>query len=416
MNKFIDIKYENLDSDICNIIQKYYSINEISKFNLYVQDNVLFIKNLNEYIYFDKNIQFPGDVKFKIKWENFEDNQFIEPKFEKIISRYYDLNKIEYSIDGKCVIINNNNLLERIYFDELIKKDTIKYYNILYENIEKHESVVFIIQVGKWDTLEKMYHNLDIIGEVDANCIIAVVENEYDDEKIDAIKTKIKNLVIIEVKNKGMDIGVFLLSLLYLRDNDLNYDYLIKIHTKTDDRFREHVCEHLIGSKKIIDSNINILRKDPNIGMLNGTLTFNYHKNKQFYDNHFEYLEYFCNLLLDESININKLEFAVGTFFYSKFDVFDIFNKNHIKLIYNQLNDFESLDKNWYAIFYNLKHKSDSFIKQHYLKNKHKNHGNNLELQRKTNCSGMRDFMIEHALERFFGYLNKNKKYTMIEV
>ena len=44
-----------------------------------------------------------------------------------------------------------------------------------------------------------------------------------------------------------MDIGVFLLSLLYLRDYNLDYKYLIKLHTKTDDRFREHVCEHLIG-------------------------------------------------------------------------------------------------------------------------------------------------------------------------
>jgi len=416
MNKYIDVKYENLDSDICIIIQKYYNNNELSKFILQVQDNILFIKNLNEYIYFDKNIQFPGDVKFKIKWENFEDNQYIEPKFEKVISRYYDLNKIEYNIDGKCVKINNNNFLEYIYFDELIKKDTVKYYNILYENIEKKENIIFIIQVGKWSTLEKMYHNLDIINEIDANYIIAVVENEYDNKKIETIKNKLKNLIIIEVKNKGMDIGVFLLSLLYLRDNNLNYDYLVKIHTKTDDRFREHVCEHLIGSKKIINQNIDLLKNNNNIGMLNGTLTFNYHKNKQFYDNHLNYLEYFCNLLLDESLIINNLEFAVGTFFYSKFDVFDIFNKNHIKLIYNQLNDFESLDKNWYSIFYNLKNKNNNFINQHYLKNKHKNHGNNLELQKKTECSGMRDFMIEHALERFFGYLNKNKNYIMIEV
>ena len=416
MNKYIDVKYENLDSDICIIIQKYYTNNEISKFILQVQDNILFLKNINEYIYFDKNIQFPGDVKFKIKWENFEDNQYIEPKIEKIISRYYDLNKIEYNIDGKCVKINNNNFLEYIYFDELIKKDTIKYYNILYENIEKKENIIFIIQVGKWETLEKMYHNLDIINEIDANYIIAVVENEYDNEKIETIKNKLKNLIIIEVKNKGMDIGVFLLSLLYLRDNNLNYEYLVKIHTKTDDRFREHVCDHLIESKKIINHNINLLKNNSKIGMLNGTLTFNYHKNKQFYENHFKYLEYLCNLLLDESINNDNLEFAVGTFFYSKFDVFDVFNKNHIKLIYNQLNDFESLDKNWYSIFYNLKNKNDNFINQHYLKNKHKNHGNNLELQKKTECSGMRDFMIEHALERFFGYLNKNKNYTMIEV
>ena len=416
MNKFIDIKYENLDSYISNILQKYYSIDKIAKLKLSIKDNILYIKDLNEYIYFDTNIQNPGDTKFKILWQNFEDNQYIEPKFEKIISRYYDLNKIEYSIDGKCIRINNNNLLECIYFDELIKKDKIKYYNILYENINKNENIIFMIQVGKWETLEKMYHNLDIIGKINANYIISVVENEYDNEKLEVVKKKLNNLVIIEVKNKGMDIGIYLLSLLYLRNNNLNYEYLIKLHTKTDDRFREHVCEHLIGSVETIEKNINILKNDKNIGMLNGTLIFNYHKNRSFYNNHIDYLEYLSNLLLNDSIDVNKLEFAVGTFFYSRFDVFDIFNKNHIKLIYNMLNDFESLDKNWYSIFYNLKYKNEDYINEHYIKNKSTNYGNNLELQKKTQCSGMRDFMIEHALERFFGYLNKIKKYSMVEV
>ena len=129
-----------------------------------------------------------------------------------------------------------------------------------------------------------------------------------------------------------------------------------------------------------------------------------------------KYLYYLTEIILNENLDINKLEFAVGTFFYSRFDVFDIFDINHLKLIYNQLNDFESLDKNWYSIFYNLKNNNDSEIVEHWKNNKGKNFGNNLELQYKTGCQGMRDFMIEHALERFFGYLNKNKNYTMVEV
>lgn len=416
MKKFIDVKYENLESDISNILLKYYNIDQIPTLKIQINNNIMYIQDLNEYIYFDRNIQFPGDDKFKIEWTNFEDNNYIEPKFEKIISRYFDLNQIEYVIDGKCIKINYNNNLEYIYFDKLIKKDNNIYYNVLYENIIKKENLIFMIQVGKWSTLEKMFHNIDIIGQIKANYIIAVVENEYDTEKIEILKKKLKNLIIIEVKNKGMDIGIFLISLLYLRNNDLTYDFLVKLHTKTDDRFREHVCDHLIGSKSIINKNIDILRNDPTIGMLNGTLIFNYHKNKSFFHNHLNYLEYLCDLLLNEQMNINKLEFAVGTFFYSRFDVFDIFNKNHIKLIYNNLNDFESLDKNWYSIFYNLKNKDDDFINEHYNKYRDTNHGNNLELQKKTQCSGMRDFMIEHALERFFGYLNKNKKYSMVEV
>ena len=37
-----------------------------------------------------------------------------------------------------------------------------------------------------------MYHNLDIIGEIKANYIISIVENEYDEEKLKILKKKIK--------------------------------------------------------------------------------------------------------------------------------------------------------------------------------------------------------------------------------
>jgi hypothetical protein len=416
MKKDIYLKIGDLDNKILELLLKYYDCDKLSNMNFKINDNILSIDELNETIYFDKNIQIPGDIKFKMDWIDFDTNQNIDPVYEKIVSNYFNLNEIQYVVEGKCIKINYKNNIENIYFDSLVKKDKNIYYNILYENIKKKENIIFMIQVGKWETLEKMFHNLDIIGKIKANFIIAVVENEYNTEKLDILKKKLKNLVIIEVQNKGMDIGVFLISLLYLRNNNLNYEYLIKLHTKTDDRFREHVCDHLIGSKEIINKNIELLNNDKSIGMLNGTLIFNYHKNNSFFHNHLNYLEYLTELILNQQMDINKLEFAVGTFFYSRFDVFDVFNANHIKLVYNKLNDFESLDENWYAIFYKLKNNDSNFIKRHFAKNRSSNYGNNLELQKKTNCSGMRDFMIEHALERFFGYLNKNKKYKMVEV
>ena len=51
MNKFVNIKYEILDSNVCNIIQKYYNINDIQKFNFFIQNNIIYIEDLDEYIY-----------------------------------------------------------------------------------------------------------------------------------------------------------------------------------------------------------------------------------------------------------------------------------------------------------------------------------------------------------------------------
>ena len=121
-------------------------------------------------------------------------------------------------------------------------------------------------------------------------------------------------------------------------------------------------------------------------------------------------------MLLFENLERFKLEFAIGTFFYSKFEVFDIFNEVNIKFVYNNLNNLSTLDTNWYSIFYNLNTNDIVKIKKHYNENSKKNYRNNLEFQKKTSCSGMRDFMIEHALERFFGYLCKKNNYNMTEV
>ena len=66
------------------------------------------------------------------------------------------------------------------------------------------------------------------------------------------------------------------------------------------------------------------------------------------------HLNYLSKMLLLENIERNKLEFAIGTFFYSKYEVFDVFDEVNLKFIYNKLNDTNTIDLNWYSIFYNL--------------------------------------------------------------
>ena len=489
IDSFININFINIEDDIKIILKKYYNINDIKNNHFYIKDRILYIKEIDEFVYFDKilnnlnqkKVEFQNtkeeilnddqlknkDSKKKVTIEqeknqestikdsnmkeeimkqellkqendkgeviqeqkknmNKEEinknyinnkNNFsnIDSKYKNILNNYYNLDNINYTINENIIIVKKDNVDEYIYFDEIIKKDLNIYYNLLYNGLNEKKNNIFMFQVGNLNTFRKMYNYLDVINKVDENCIFAFVENSENKTIINEIKNKIKNFIAIEVKNKGMDIGIFLISLLYLRENNLNYKNLIKIHTKTDDRFREHVLDNLVGSTTKIKKNFNLLNKQ-NIGMLNGTVTFDYFKNKSFFENHMYYLEYLVLFLFNESLDINKLEFAVGTFFYSKYDVFDVLNKDNIKILYNKLNDFNTLDFNWYKIFYNLKHKKEEYLINHWKKNKHKNFGNNLELQYKTGCLGMRDFMMEHALERFFGYLNKNKKYIMKEI
>lgn len=410
MDTSIQQSFNDLNQDVKIFLKKYYDIKTIKNYNFYLNKKKLEIKELDEIIYFDKyliEIQDNEIVK--------EEEREIDPKYIKILSNYYNEDEIKYYFKKNIIIVEKDGIEEYLYFDEYIKKDTHFYYRVLYDCFKNKSENIFIIQIGSLTTFKKMIKYIDIISKVNENYIFTFVEDTENKKIINLLKKKLTNFTVLEVKNKGMDIGIFLISLLYLRDKNLKYKNLIKIHTKTDDRFREHVCDQLIGSEEIIKKNLKLMDKSE-IGMLNGTFTFDYQKNKSFFKNHLNYLEYLISYFLNDTLDKNKLEFAVGTFFISKFDVFNIFNKNNIKILYNKLNDENTLDINWYKIFYELKNKNDDYIINHWKKNKKKNYGNNLELQIKTKCSGMRDFMIEHALERFFGYLNKYKNYIMLEI
>lgn len=62
---------------------------------------------------------------------------------------------------------------------------------------------------------------------------------------------------IKKYKNKGQDIGPFLLTIKDIRHKD--YDYLIKLHTKRDDKWRNTLVNPLIFSDDKIKENISIL-------------------------------------------------------------------------------------------------------------------------------------------------------------
>ena len=412
MDASIQQSFNDLNEDVKIFLKKYYDIKTIKNYNFYLNKKKLEIKELDEIIYFDKYLIEIQDNEI-VKEE--ETEREIDPKYIKILNNYYNEDEIKYYFKKNIIIVEKDGIEEYLYFDEYIKKDTHFYYRVLYDCFKNKSENIFIIQIGNLTTFKKMIKYIDIISKVNENYIFTFVEDTENKKIINLLKKKLTNFTVLEVQNKGMDIGIFLISLLYLRDKKLKYKNLIKIHTKTDDRFREHVCDQLIGSEEIIKKNLKLMDKSE-IGMLNGTITFDYQKNKSFFKNHLNYLEYLISYFLNDTLDKNKLEFAVGTFFISKFDVFNIFNKNNIKILYNKLNDENTLDINWYKIFYELKNKNDDYIINHWKKNKKKNYGNNLELQIKTKCSGMRDFMIEHALERFFGYLNKYKNYIMLEI
>ena len=330
---------------------------------------------------------------------------------------YYNMNKININKCKKYYIIENkkNKLKEYFYYDTL-KSDLNNYYKVLYNKNKNIEELGIFIQIGSFDTFLKMKDHIFNLKNlnINVNVYFVIIKEEANKENINFLSSLIPRSTIIETINKGMDIGLFLINLLYLRNNNISHKYILKLHTKTDDRFRNNILDKLCTNNELTKC-INLLKNNVDLGMINGTFVYNYNKNKSYFDNHIHYLNYLSKNIFIKELNYNNLEFPIGTFFYAKFEIFSLLDEINLKFIYNKLNDINTLDYNWYKIYYNLKNFTTEEIENHYKKNSN-NYANNLTLQDKTNCSGMRDFMIEHALERFFGYMCRENNLSIIEL
>jgi hypothetical protein len=351
----------------------------------------------------------PGINKYKENYNNLNIDIKNNPELSKILNFYYNVNDINVKFNNNNnLIINhkNTNLIEYFYYNKDIKFNEEKYYSILYNNNNKHEIFNILIQVGNYDTLKKMSSYIKNFNDINVNIYYTIIEDQCSDNNINYIKNLTPRCTILKTKNKGMDIGLFIINLLYFRDNNINPKYILKLHTKTDDDFRNNVLRKLCNNKEQIINNLVSFKNNKKIGMIKGTSLFKYNKNKNDFINHIDYLYYLNNYIYDKEFEFQNLEFITGTFFYANFDIFNVLDSINLKFLYYKLNDLNTLDTNWYKLFYNLNNLNNNEIKNHYKNNK-SNFGNNLIMQSKTKCLGMRDFMFEHALERFFGYMCK---------
>jgi hypothetical protein len=288
-----------------------------------------------------------------------------------------------------------------------------EYFNIHYENFNKIYDIAISIQIGNWNTFKKMEHYLTNFNSININFYFILIKDIASIENLHYLRDTYKFSVILTAENKGMDIGLFLISLLYIRLKNYNHDYLFKIHTKTDDNFRNVTLDKLFGSYDRIVENIRLLN-NPNIGMLSGNSIYKYKDHQNVFLSNYYHLHNSVLYLYNEGINNNHLEFVAGTMFIVKFKLFNILSRDVLEYFYKNLNDIDSLDYYWYSIYYKININNKEHIYNDYMNNKGHKHPNNLSLQIKTGRGGLRDSMIEHAMERLFGYIIKKNNYEIV--
>lgn len=338
------------------------------------------------------------------EWLNLE---YLSNNNKKIINNYFINKKGTFIIDNNILYINFDNWgIEKFYInnnnDNSLKK---KIYYIKYNNFKNIFNIAISIQIGNWDTFLKMENYLNNFNIININIYFIIIDELSIKSNIDYIINKYRDIVIISTENRGMDIGLFLVNLHYIKSKGYIHNYLFKIHTKTNDEFRNNSLNSLMGSYDIIINNIKNMCK-PNIGMISGNVIYKYNECKDSFLSNMYHLENLIKYLYS-NIEHDKMEFSGGTIFIVKPEVFNILDIKTIENLYNKLNNYETLDYYWYSVFYNLDINNKEEIYNHYHNNLETNYPNNLLRSIEVNDCGLRDCMIEHAVERLFGYICK---------
>ena len=170
------------------------------------------------------------------------------------------------------------------------------------------------------------------------------------------IKNTFQNTTFIDSKNKGRDVGSFISIVNHIIDKGKEYDYIIKLHTKTWSKnpewsnfWRDEMAEAIFRPDRAggIES-LKILEKYSDVGMVaSDKWIFDRSKEPLYLKNNGAVLNYFADLtrLVDRPINLNDPEnkFVYGSFFIARmkifYDFFEVFN------IMSYYDDFEPVEE-----------------------------------------------------------------------
>lgn len=233
---------------------------------------------------------------------------------------------------------------------------------------------------------------------------------------------------IITGRNFGFDIGGFLLYLKKCMEENISYDYVVKIHTKTSDSCRKQMMEPIIGSVTRIKHVLDLLQNKPDVGMVGGQEIVCTDYQKSLVRN----IRYICELGRLFALDNTKLSledpvrFVAGTMFWVRFSILRKYlSIENLDAVLARLNDEDSFDWNWY-VFANqtivpevARIETAADAETHFAANRERlNLSGNLfhAIKHGTRTETLRDGMIEHAIERLFSLFVSDSKYKIASV
>ena len=126
-------------------------------------------------------------------------------------------------------------------------------------------NIGLLVQIANFNVWNKLKF---IINNFDENIILMLHLNEVmlNELQIIDIKKEFPNAIFTYGENKGMDIYGFFLQIEYIIKNNIQLDYICKIHTKTDDKWTNDMINPLCGTKESVLNCIN--KFNDKVGMI----------------------------------------------------------------------------------------------------------------------------------------------------
>ena len=375
--------YIELYEDLKNMSEKAakihyctYGKNENRTYKLYLPEDF----NVKNYIELNEDLKNMSEKAAKIHYCTYGKNENRTYKFylpEHFKSNDTLLHKIKLNI---C----SNNL----YYD-------IKFNDFNINNNNLCICHIHILNITNFIDVFEKYYNLII------NKIPIIIT--YSFGEISKIILDIKNIIILKINNKGYDIGGKIILYDYLKKNNINYDFIFFIHSKSNVDKRTNYLDPFLKNKNRFDlietllkiKNTNLLGIFPNNMWYNINYKKNYNNDDLYISNKYYYYE-ILNYL--NCTNYDKI-FAEGNIMILSKKVLDfVFEKNY-ELFYNLLNEDNSFDYNWFKIYYK-EFSNLSMIAAYNLYKKEGLYGNNTII--KNTDKSIPDGMFEHVFERIW--------------
>jgi len=394
------ILYECIQAIIENVETNNYGWNALYPTGPGLLGQIYFQNDLNAYI----------DKIYDIELF-YNDNQIFYKKYP--ILKVYDQYRAEQ-------VTNQTNLhYSQLWEQNAIYKKRIRHVDIepLPEKDPSMKTVLLIVHVGDMEVFIDMIDNINnVIDLRDIEYNLDVYFNIIDSistEQIEYIRNVFPDENIVISENYGFDIGSFFHILDIVKHRGLKYDYVLKLHTKTDPTLRKGLLEPIAGSTVQIMKCIRLLDKNQNIGCI-GALSGKCLDNKADFDRNTTYLQMLLRQYLQvEPGLLAKTPYVSGTMFWMRFELLEsIFMTKRMDNIYNALNGTDSFDWVWYfhanKPFIGTTPFNKTRLHSHYIQKGRSNglSGNLLHcIKHQSQSFALRDAMIEHAYERFFAYM-----------